>query len=393
MPQVVIFGAGNIGRGFLAQIFQESGFTITFVDADAPLVQALREARAYPLRLVDGDHVETLWIQGAEALHLSEKEDIVRRLVVADLAATAVGAHRLVGTVPFFAEGIRARLRERPHSYFNILLCENLPSAPTVFWQTLRAHLNDEEMAWAAIHVGAVETSIGRMIPVMTPEQRAVHPLLICAEPFCELPVDAAAFRGGMPTHIPHLRPYAPFEPVVAQKRFIHNMSHAAAAYWGWLRGHTLIWEAVGDPWIHSRLQRALGEISSALAQYYGLPLESLIQHGTDLLRRYANRALGDQIARVAREPTRKLAREERLIGAGLLCENQQLPCNTLALATAAAILYDNPKDADAVQLATLRREKGVEAVLVTICGLRPEETFYTRVVQACDRLAAEIRT
>ncbi|NLH98548.1 MAG: hypothetical protein GX446_03545, partial [Chthonomonadales bacterium] len=38
----VQFGAGNIGRGFIAQLFHESGLSVTFVDVVDQVVQALR---------------------------------------------------------------------------------------------------------------------------------------------------------------------------------------------------------------------------------------------------------------------------------------------------------------------------------------------------------------
>ncbi len=41
VPTSVIFGAGSVGRGFLGQLFTESGYKVIFVDVDAPLVAAL----------------------------------------------------------------------------------------------------------------------------------------------------------------------------------------------------------------------------------------------------------------------------------------------------------------------------------------------------------------
>jgi len=40
-PTAIVFGAGNVGRGFLGQLFTESGYQVVFVDIDEPLLQAL----------------------------------------------------------------------------------------------------------------------------------------------------------------------------------------------------------------------------------------------------------------------------------------------------------------------------------------------------------------
>jgi mannitol-1-phosphate 5-dehydrogenase len=42
--KAIIFGAGNIGRGFIGQLFCESGYLVTFVDIDQELLDALTHA-------------------------------------------------------------------------------------------------------------------------------------------------------------------------------------------------------------------------------------------------------------------------------------------------------------------------------------------------------------
>jgi len=53
MKQAIQFGAGNIGRGFLGQLFYESGYRTVFVDVDRDLVTRLNREGAYPLDLVE----------------------------------------------------------------------------------------------------------------------------------------------------------------------------------------------------------------------------------------------------------------------------------------------------------------------------------------------------
>jgi mannitol-1-phosphate/altronate dehydrogenase len=47
----VMFGAGNVGRGFLGQLFSESGLEVVFVDVDPELVHALDQHREYTIHL------------------------------------------------------------------------------------------------------------------------------------------------------------------------------------------------------------------------------------------------------------------------------------------------------------------------------------------------------
>ena len=54
----IIFGAGSVGRGFLGQLFSESGYEVVFVDLDEPLVAALARRGSYTLRLSGLETVE-----------------------------------------------------------------------------------------------------------------------------------------------------------------------------------------------------------------------------------------------------------------------------------------------------------------------------------------------
>ena len=45
--QAVHFGAGNIGRGFIAPVLQDSGFEVTFVDIDSLLISKLNSVNQY----------------------------------------------------------------------------------------------------------------------------------------------------------------------------------------------------------------------------------------------------------------------------------------------------------------------------------------------------------
>ena len=45
MKKAVMYGGGNIGRGFIGATLSQSGYEVTFVDVAAPVVQALQEQK------------------------------------------------------------------------------------------------------------------------------------------------------------------------------------------------------------------------------------------------------------------------------------------------------------------------------------------------------------
>ncbi len=120
------------------------------------------------------------------------------------------------------------------------------------------------------------------------------------------------------------------------------------------------------------------------------MDINALRAHGEDLLGRYANRALGDQVSRIAKDPVRKLGINDRLIGAGLMCLSQGIEPVHLALGAAAALNYDHPDDSGAVRVQQLKREHGSDAVLREICGLETDSSLAQIIREQEARLVRE---
>jgi mannitol-1-phosphate 5-dehydrogenase len=378
----VHFGAGNIGRGFLGQLYWESGYATTFVDVAEPVVAGLRERHGYPLHIVSAEGVRELSVDQVDAIPAGDTAAVAEALARADIASTAVGVNVLPRIAPALARGVVRRFSQPGAAPLDIIVCENLIGAGPFLRETVRKHLEPGWRTALETRVGFVEASIGRMVPVMTEEQRARDPLLVCVEPYCELPVDANGFKGEIPA-IAHMKPMRNFAAYVERKLFVHNLSHAATAYLGHLRGHEYIWQAVEDPAVREKVRGALGESCEALHRRHGLALDSLIEHGEDLLRRYANKALGDQVSRVARDPMRKLGPNDRIAGAARACLEQGVHPRHIAFAAAAAMRYDDPSDPAAAELQRVRRERGIGGVLETVCQAPQDDPLATCIREA----------
>lgn len=312
-PLFVHFGAGNIGRSLVGTVFTQAGYDVLFVDADRRIVQALREKRGY--RVVVKDELppgtpDVVEVRHVDGLLASDAEAVATAVARADLLGTAVGANVLPHVLRSIARGIA--LRDRPIS---ILLCENLHGVAALARSTLQSALGtafplDQR-------VGFVATSIGKMVPLMPAAVRARDPLEVWGEAYNQIIADGQAFVGPRP-ELAGLLLKDNFQAYVERKLYVHNLGHAVCACEGFLHGCQFIAEAMGVPAVAEATRAAMDASATALIARYPaeFTVENQAAHVADLLRRFSNRALGDTVFRVGRDLARKLAPDDRFVGA-----------------------------------------------------------------------------
>lgn len=366
MKKAVQFGAGNIGRGFVGQLFSRSGYEVVFVEVDPKIVEAMNRDHRYPVRVVAEKGDSETYVENVRAVSGLDAAAVARELVDAEVVGTAVGANILPRIAPNLAAGFSARWTAGNDKPLNVILCENLVDADKAFGQMLASHLEGADKDRLARLVGLVRASVGRMVPVMTDAMRDGNLLRIWVEAYDHLQVDAEAFVG-VPPAVYNVERVAPFELYVQRKLYIHNMGHAATAYLGALKGYRFIWEAIGDPAIARVARRAMEESAAAIAAENEVEPGPLLEHVQDLLERFANKKLGDTIERVGRDLPRKLAPRDRLLGALDLCAKHGLPRESIVEAIAAALLF---KDSASATVRDKVEAEGPRSVLGGLCGL-----------------------
>ncbi len=386
LPTAVVFGAGSVGRGFLGQLFTESGYEVVFIDVDEPLVAALAQQRHYTLRLAGIDKVEDRTIAPVRAVDGRDVRAVANEVSEASLVATAVGARALGAIARPIAQGLQLRWQTREASPLDIIICENLHDAPEQLRRLIRDVLAEEVRTVLPDRVGFVPAVIARMAPVPTPDQRAADISLVLAEPYKVLPVDRAAWVGRVPKVV-GLHAVAPFEAYTARKLYIHNAAHAMLGYLGYQRGLHFGYEALEDPWVRERVDRALEESARALVALYGFEPIALQEHIDYLLVRFSNRSLADPINRLARDPLRKLAPDDRLVGAARLAERHGVEPEGLSWGIAGALAYRDARDEHAVVLEGLLAAEGAARVLSDVAGIGVDEPLGKSVLAVYDML------
>ncbi|MFW5695881.1 MAG: hypothetical protein ACOCYB_11975, partial [Alkalispirochaeta sp.] len=383
-PQLLQIGAGNIGRGYMAQLFHEAGYRVVFADAVESIVAALNEAGSYPLRVLDAHAGEAreMEIGPVRAVQIQDQEAFTAEVVAADVLSTAVGVANLPRLAPALADALLAR-RERGAGGVDIFLCENTLTAGRDLREAVVAAAGSrgsDAVTWIEDRVGFVGTSVARMVPVVSQELRVARPLLVVADAYRPLPYDARAVRNALPS-LPELSPRTNFPAEVARKLFLYNMCHASLAYLGAECSFTWVHQTLEAPDLREIFVGAAEEISRALEAEYpdDITREQNEAILADILVRYGNPLLQDTIRRVGRDPGRKLGRTDRLVGAALLCDRHHISPDHILRIIAAAFRYTD--DSGAPSPATVLAERGADAAVTEVCGLMPEEPLHAAVV------------
>lgn len=381
MKKAVMYGAGNIGRGFIGQLFSESGYEVAFIDVNTEIVNKLNQDRKYPISILTGTETKEVIVSPVRAVNGTDIEKVAQEIAQADIMATAVGVNILPRIVKPLAEGLKKRWQANNMTPFNIIICENLLDANHYLAQLILKELDDNQKIYFEKYVGLVEASVGRMVPVMTPEMQAGSILRICVEEYCELPVDRDGFKGEIP-QIKNMLPWSPFAFYIQRKLFIHNMGHALTAYLGKLKGYNYIWEAIGDPYIKITVLRAMQDSAIAMSKEHGINIETIFEHVDDLVYRFGNKQLGDTVNRVGNDTKRKLSPNDRLVGAANLCALHGIKPVNACLGIAAAMKFDSNNNAAISEVQSIIDGEGPKAVLKKICNLSENDPISDMVLE-----------
>lgn len=336
MKKAVMYGGGNIGRGFIGELLHRSGYETVFVNRRESVVKQFRQDGKYPVRHVTSEGYDDYIVDHVTSVSGDDMAAVAEAIADCDIMATAVGARVLESIVPNVVAGIRHRW-EKGGGPLNIIICENLNDANKIFEGMLKAQLNEEEKLRFDGSVGLVEASIGRMVPVQTDEMRDGEPLRVCVENYGFLPVDLDGFKGDIPK-IENMVPFSPFDFYIKRKLFIHNMGHATCAYLGNYLGLEYIYQSIAIPAVRVLVENAMIESAMALSAKYGVDFQSIQLHITDLLFRFTNAALKDTCERVGGDPARKLSPADRMIGSSMTALENGIKPVYISVGSAAAV-------------------------------------------------------
>lgn len=380
MKKAIQFGAGNIGRGFIGALLSKAGYHVVFADVNTEIINKINSDKKYTIHVMDTicSEEEISNISGV----ISTSDEIYKEIVEAEIITTAVGPVVLPRIAPTIAKGIALRKEKGIKTYLNIIACENAIKASSQLEEEVKKYLNEEEIEYLKEFVGFPNCSVDRIVPPVKSE----NILDVVVENYYEWNVEKSAFKGEIPK-IEGMNLVDNLMAYIERKLFTLNTGHAITAYFGYLKGYETIEESIKDEVIYEFVKNAMIESGKGLIAKYNFDEEAHYKYIDKIIDRFKNPYLKDDVARVGREPLRKLNENDRLIKPLITARGFNINIDNLLLGVGAALHYDNKEDSQSVQLQSLINEKGIKASLAEISKISGDTDVLDKIEKYYDEV------
>lgn len=367
MKKAIQFGAGNIGRGFIGGLLSNAGYHVVFADVNEAILNAINNDKEYRILVKDVECFEQKITNISAVSSLSD--EIIDEIQEAEIITTAVGPLVLKRIAPTIAKGIQARKNNGNKNYLNIIACENAVGATAILKEEVVKALNEDEIKYMEEYIGFPNCSVDRIVPPCTNE----NPLDVTVENFYEWNVEVSKIKGEIP-QIDGMNLVDDLIAYVERKLFTLNTGHAITAYLGYINGYKTVDESIKDGEIAAIVKAAMQESGQGLVRKHGLDLDAHYKYIDKILNRFKNPYLNDDVKRVGREPLRKLSAKDRLINPLVTAQSYGISVNNLITGVGAALHYDNPDDAQSVELQETIKDLGVKEAVKKISQIEDKE-------------------
>ena len=367
----VIFGAGKIARGFIGHLLFLSHIDFVFVEKADALADLINQQGQYTVNILGNPDKNTI-VTNAKALKFSQETEIAQAIAQADCIFNAVGGKNLGQIVPFLTAGIELRAKENPKP-LNIVTCENWKQPADILYQGIQQTISPEYLSFFEENVGITEAVIMRSAIEATADLLEKDPLIVNVQDFWELPYDASRLKAPLPEAMICQKPIWEFTGFLERKFYTYNAANGTTSFVGALLGYQYIADAAHDERILALLDGVYRETATALSRKHNLSFDDQWAFTRTSLRKLQDRNIVDYIERNARDPMRKLGPDDRLVGSARMCMEYGVQPDSLAVAIACAMHYNEPTDEFALQLQNIRETEGYEAILQKVCCLAPD--------------------
>lgn len=171
----------------------------------------------------------------------------------------------------------------------------------------------------------------------------------------------------------PFFRLESGLDRAMAIKIWSGNLVQCSMAFIAIQKGITGTYEASWDPDASRCAFYAAREGYRAVAAEYGLPPRSAEEEKAPVCV-FRGKDFNDSLARLIRDPIRKLGRQERFIGPALCCVRHGIVPYYITKSCAHVFLYNCKDDPQSVTIQRYLHENGIDAAVSHFCQLDPSQ-------------------
>lgn len=386
--KAVHFGPGNIGRGFIGEFLNKSGYEVTFVGVRDSLIDLLNEKKEYNVIEVGDNCEDDIVVSHFHAINSKTHEpEVVKLISEADVVTCSVGPNVLESLAPVIAKGIEARDTEKCEQPMAVIACENKIGATDHLREFIEQNISQDCLDTLQARARFANCAIDRIVPAQDPDTG----LSVTLEHFSEWVVEKLPFEPFPPPAIEGIKWVKDLKPFIERKLFTVNTGHAAAAYHGYHLNKTTVDDALMDERIIDEVRRTLNETCDLIIDKHDIEEDEQREYIEKIIERISNPYLEDPVERVGRAPLRKLGRNERFIGPAAELAEKGKNFDALLGAAEMAFRFQNvPDDEESEKLAQIMSSKKAGEVVNEVCDIEDEHPLFPHLLKVVEKVQRE---
>lgn len=376
MSHAVHFGAGNIGRGLVADLLHDSGYHVTFLDVSRDAVDEINSRGGYLLRLIEHDYREKA-IDDVDAISTLEQHDrAVEAIVDADIITTSVWANNLGRIAPLITEGLLAR-KDAGRPRINVLACENAMFASATLRQEILSARPDIDNTQLDELAAFPNTAVDRVV-LGHNDDGAVN---VDIADYLELAVERPALVDPEQSPIRGAEYVQALEPYLVRKLYIVNCGHLWAGLLGLLNGISNVREVFTSEELVHGVREVMAQSAAYIGAKYDFTSEELAEYVDLSVHRYQIEGVDYDTAMITRSPIRKLSPDDRFVGPARGCEEHGLPNDRILEGIAMLMMVNRETDDQAVELQARIAANGADEALEHYSGITRATRMHSTIM------------
>lgn len=354
MFNVLHFGAGNIGRGFIIPILklEPKIKDIKFLDINAEVITQLNTVKKYSVFEM-GDEVNEIMITNISANLTSDilEPKLNDYINQTNLITISIGQNNLKYIVQYLTHLIKIRKSDQP---LVIMCCENGNRVSSYLKNLL--NLSNEFN-----NVFFVDTMVDRIIPLQITKDLDVQ-----VETYYSWIIDECQWPKQM-AKINSIKYSQNLDAEINKKLCLLNGVHAAIAWYRYgidqFKIPTLQL-AIQEPKTKQFVQHLMNELVIIIARQYNFVEADLIKYSQELITRFTNPHLIDDLERIGRNPITKLQINERILSPLFFAQQNNLGFNNLLTTFNNGLNYHYEKDPEGLKLKLFSANNSKQATI-----------------------------